>query len=124
MRDHRMLRVLVVVAFVGIVGAAAYAFTAGNTVPASNAGAGSGAISGYTVSNIAYAPNASTPTNLDQVTFDLDAPATDVKVTLVNGGSVYDCGASAGASNTVTCATTSPQATVAAANNLTVVAVG
>ena len=119
-----MLRVLVVLAVVAVLGAATYAFTASNTVPASNAGAGSGSISGYTVSNIVYTPNATTPTNLDQVSFDLDAPASDVKVTLTNGGQAYDCGASSGPSNTVTCATTSPQATVAAADDLTVVAVG
>jgi hypothetical protein len=35
-------------------GGTAYAFTASNTVPGSNAGEGAGAVSGYTVYNISY----------------------------------------------------------------------
>ena len=46
-----------------------YAFAASNTVPATEAGSGSGAISGYTVSSVAYGLNATTPTNIDSVTF-------------------------------------------------------
>jgi hypothetical protein len=97
-----------------------YAYAAANTVPGSQAGAGSGAISGYTVSSIAYGLNATTPTNLDQVTFTI-APTTagTVKVQLAGGGSWYACSNSSGS---VTCDTTSPQATVAAATQLTVVA--
>lgn len=122
--QSRIVRVLLAIVVIAVIGTAAYAFTAGNTVPTSYAGDGSGTISGYTVSNIHYTANATTPANLDQVQFDLSAPAADVKVTLTNGGSVYDCGASSGPSNSVTCATTSPQATVLAADSLTVVAVG
>jgi hypothetical protein len=104
----------------GVVGSAAYAFTATNTVPASTAGSGSGAISGYTVSAIAYTLNATTPTNLDSVAFTI-APTTAsvVKIQLAAAGSWYTC---ANAAGSVTCNTTSPQATVAAATNLTVVA--
>jgi hypothetical protein len=120
----RNTRILLVIALVALATAATYAFTASNTVPGSNAGSGSGAISGYTVSNIHYQANAATPDNMDAVTFDLDAPANDVKVTVVNGGQVYDCGASVGGSNSVSCDTTvGSQASISAANNLTVVAV-
>ncbi|MDX6492637.1 MAG: hypothetical protein QOH02_572, partial [Gaiellaceae bacterium] len=104
----------------GVVGSAAYAFTATNTVPASTAGSGSGAISGYTVSAISYTLNSTTPTNLDAVAFTI-APtaAAVVKIQLAAAGSWYTC---ANAAGSVTCNTTSPQATVAAATNLTVVA--
>jgi hypothetical protein len=98
-----------------------YAYAAANTVPASTAGSGSGAISGYTVSNIAYTLNAVTPTNLDQVAFTI-APtaASTVKVQLAPAGSWYTC---ANAAGSVTCNTTAPQATALAATQLTVVAV-
>ncbi len=113
-------RSLVVLALALCIAVGVYAYAATNTVPGSTAGAGSGAISGYTVSNIAYTLNATTPTNLDQVAFSI-APtaATTVKAQLAAGGSWYSCTNTAG---TVTCNTTSPQATVAAATQLTVVA--
>jgi hypothetical protein len=120
----RNTRILLVVMLVALATAATYAFTASNTVPGSNAGSGSGAISGYTVSNIHYTANGTTPDNMDSVSFNLDAAANDVKVTVVNGGTVYDCGASVGGANLVTCDTTvGTQASISAANNLTVVAV-
>ena len=117
-RPKRRRSVLAALVVAGVVGSAAYAFTATNTVPASTAG--SGAISGYTVSAIAYTLNATTPTNLDAVAFTI-APTTAsvVKIQLAAAGSWYTC---ANAAGSVTCNTTSPQATVAAATNLTVVA--
>ena len=97
-----------------------YAYAATNTVPGSSAGAGSGTISGYTVSSIGYSLNATTPTNLDQVSFTITpAAASTVKAQLASGGAWYSCTNSSGS---VTCNTTSPQATVAAATQLTVVA--
>jgi hypothetical protein len=111
----------VVVALLALgLGAGAFAYAASNTVPGSNAGSGSGTISGYTVSGVAYTLNATTPTNLDQVAFTI-APtaATTVKAQLAAGGSWYSC---ANAAGSVTCNTTSPQATVAAATQLTVAA--
>jgi hypothetical protein len=70
---------------------------------------------------VAYTLNSTTPTNLDQVSFTI-APTTAsaVKAQLSAGGSWYTC---ANAAGSVTCNTTSPQATVAAATQLTVVAV-
>lgn len=119
-RPKRRRSVLAALVVAGVLASAAYAFTATNTVPASTAGSGSGAISGYTVSAIAYTLNATTPTNLDQVAFTI-APTTAavVKIQLAAAGSWYTC---ANAAGSVTCNTTSPQATVAAATNLTVVA--
>jgi hypothetical protein len=48
-------------------------FTAGNTVPVNSAGEGSGAISGYTITAIAYALNATDRSNVDTVTFTATA---------------------------------------------------
>lgn len=104
----------------GVVASSAYAYTASNTVPVSSAGSGSGAISGYTATNVSYTLNTSNPQNIDAVTFTISpTTTTTVKVQLVGGGSWYSCSNSGGS---VTCATTSPQATAATANQLTVVA--
>jgi hypothetical protein len=112
-------RYLLAAAVAAVVAPAAYAFTAANTVPNSNAGSGSGTISGYTVSNVSYTLNASNPQNVDQVAFTIAPTTGTVKAQLVSGGSWYACTNTAGS---VTCATTSPQATAAGVNQLTVVA--
>ena len=105
-----------------VLATAAYAFTASNTVPSTAAGSGSAAISGYTASNVAYALNATTSSNIDSVAFDLSpAAAGTVKVQLASGGSWYTC--TLGVSPRYSCATTSPQATVSAATQLSVLAV-
>lgn len=94
-----------------------YAFTASNAPPA---GSGAGAISGNAVSAIGYSPNATTPTDLDAVTFTLSPPtAATVTVQLTSGGPLYACTNGAGR---VSCDTTSPQASLAGADQLTVVA--
>ena len=106
--------------FAGIAASSAYAFTNSNTVPGTNAGSGSGAISGYTASNVAYNLNAANPQNIDSVTFTISPTTTStVKIQLASGGSWYSCTNGAGS---VSCTTTSPQATAAAATQLTVVA--
>ena len=115
-RRGRLLATLVVA---GVLATATYAFTASNTVPASRAGDGSGAISGYTVSNVAYTLNATNPANLDSVAFTLDASASVAKIKLVAAGSTwYSCTNPSG--NNWTCATTG--AAVAPADQLQVVA--
>ena len=112
-------RYLLATAVAAVVAPAAYAFTASNTVPGTSAGSGSGAISGYTVSNVSYTLNAANPQNVDQVAFTIAPTTGTVKAQLVSGGAWYACVNSAGS---VTCATTSPQATAAAVDQLTVVA--
>lgn len=117
----RRTRFLGTCVIVFAIATAAYAFTNSNTVPATNAGSGSNTVSGYTATSITYGINATTPTNLDSVAFTISPTTTSaVKVQLAAAGSWYSCTNTAGA---VSCATTSPQATVAAATNLTVVAV-
>jgi len=99
-----------------------YAYTAANTVPASKAGVGSAAITGYTVSAVDYGLNSTDPTNIDQVAFTLDsAPVagSTIKVKLEAAGtSFYNC---TNVATAVTCNTTSPQATVLAADQLQVI---
>jgi hypothetical protein len=120
-KTFRFSRILIVSVIVGIIAAAATAFTNSNTVPGSRAGDGNQAISGYTVSAVAYTLNNTTPTNVDAVAFTLDAAATSVKARVVSGGSWYSCSNTGG--NNWSCATTSPQATAAGVNNLEVLAV-
>ena len=101
-----------------------YAYTAANTVPATKAGDGSGAISGYTASAVHYNLNATNPQNIDSVTFTLNsAPAAGatVKVKLVAAGTTwYSCTMSGTPAVNASCTTTG--ATVATADQLTVVA--
>jgi len=109
-----------------IFAAAVYGFAASNVVPESGAGDGTGTISGYTITNIDYNLNATTPTNIDSVDFDINPTAGAsapglVKIKLVSaGGNWYTC--SVTVSPNWSCTTTSPQATVATANQLQVVA--
>ena len=98
----------------------AYAFTATNTVPGSTAGSGSGTISGYTISAVAYQLNATTPTDIDTMTFTLSANATTAKAKIVSGSSTYTSCTIAGGVN-VTCAF-SPDIAITTADQLSVIA--
>ena len=118
---RRRWRRLAALIFAALLALAVYAFAAANTVPATKAGDGSGAISGYTISAVHYGLNATTPSNIDSVTFTLSstpAAGSTMKIQLTAAGSWYSCTNIAAA---VTCTTTSPQATVLAADNLRVV---
>jgi hypothetical protein len=119
MFNFRVPKVYLAAVVAVIVAMAVYAMAAANTVPASTAGEGSGAISGYTVTAVAYNLNATTPSNIDSVTFTLSAPATTVKASLV-AGTFYNCTVVSG--NNWSCNTTSPQATVSAATLLDIIA--
>ena len=68
---HRIphVRLLIAVVVALAVSAGAYAFTASNTVPATTAGSGLGTVSGYTVTNVHYTLNTTTPANIDSLTF-------------------------------------------------------
>jgi hypothetical protein len=112
---------VLVVAFAAALALATYAFTASNTVPGTKAGKGEGAITGYTVSAVAYTL-ASNPANIDSVAFTLSSSATSVKAKLVQGSGTYtNCSVSGGTS--VTC-DFSPDVSVTTADELSVVAVG
>ncbi len=117
-----------VVIAVAIAGGA-YAFTASNTVPSTTAGAGSGSVSGYTVTNLHYALNSTSPGNIDSLTFVISpvVPSTSsgkvvISAALSTGGPTnYTCATDTTGAN-VTCATTTPQLTAALLTGITVVA--
>ena len=111
---------LFVVLLVLIFATAAFAFAASNTVPGTRAGEGASVTSGYTVSSVVYNLNATAPSNIDSVTFTLSASASNVKIRLITTGSYYSCTNTSG--NNWSCNTTAPQATVAAADELRVIA--
>lgn len=114
--------VLAAVVVAGIIGVAV-ARTASNTVPTSKSGEGAAAISGYDVSSVHYTLNATDPTKISAVSFNLDTapPAgSSLKVRLVSGGANWYVCTNTGVA--VTCATTAPPVTTQEANELTVVA--
>jgi hypothetical protein len=120
LRSKRLLLTIGLVVIVGGLVAAGSAFTASNTVPNASLGQGANVISGYTVSSVVYTPNGTNPSNIDSVAFTISpTTASSVEIQLVSGGAWYTCSNSSGS---VTCATTSPQATAGAANALNVVA--
>jgi hypothetical protein len=130
MRHHRRLTSIVVAVGIALaVGGGAYAFTASNTVPNAAVGAGAGTVSGYVISNMHYALDATTPTNIDTLTFTVSPaiPNTGtgkvvVSAALSTGGpNTYTCTTDTGGSN-VTCATISPQLTAALLTGITIVA--
>jgi hypothetical protein len=99
-RTTAAIAALVVAAVAGV---GAYAFTASNTVPSEYAGAGNATIGHYVVTNVGYefSPDA---TKIDGMSFDLDHPASDAQVALIDSaatvaaGDYVDCGAAVGAS--------------------------
>ena len=111
-----------------ILSAVAYGFAAANTVPDSKAGDGSGAVSGYTISAIHYILDATTPSEIDTVTFttDVAVPATGtVYVVADNGtGTEYKSNTCSGLGTTsLSCDFTTNTLTVLNLKNLRVVAV-
>lgn len=99
------LRIVAVFALALLFASVAYGFAASNTVPTTNAGDGSAAISGYTVSAVHYTLNTTNPANIDTLSFTV-APAIPaggtVYVKLVNAGTTFTGCTVAGGTN-VTC---------------------
>ena len=121
----RNFKVLVITVVVLVVAASVYAFAASNTIEDSAAGYAAKVVPGYTVSNIVYDLDATDPTMVDNITFDI-APSSGtvvaaiVKLQTVGGGTWKDCtlGTASGSSRPVTCAYSSllPLANVTALN--------
>jgi len=122
MNKGRKIRAFVASAvFVAALGLGSVVLANANTVPASAAGQGSTAISGYTVGAVAYNLNGTDPTVLDSVEFTLTpvggGPAATTAKVNVDGSTWIDCTVSAG---TWTCSTGGIP--VSTATNLNVVA--
>ncbi len=88
-------RRLVALAVFAIVALSAFGFAAANTVPGSNAGDGSGTISGYTVSAIHYTLDSSSPANFTAVSFTLSAAAGSARAG-INAGATVACANTSG----------------------------
>ncbi|MFH2038076.1 MAG: hypothetical protein ABIJ65_01440 [Chloroflexota bacterium] len=120
MKKQKFIKLGIILLIAIVVSTSTYAFAAANTVPTSKAGAGSGAISGYTVSNVHYNLNATNPSTIDSITFTLDsAPkaGSTIKIKLVSAGSTwYVC---TNISTAVTCSSLS--VSVVSVNTLEVV---
>jgi hypothetical protein len=97
MKTVRLARLFVTLIVILLLASVAYAYTASNTVPANRAGSGSATISGYVVDNVSYNLSNSDPSEIDSVTFSLDASASTVKIKLVSSSFTYfDCTNTAG----------------------------
>ena len=118
MFKFRSSKMFFIVLIVLVFATSAFAFAATNTVPATYAGEGASTTSGYTVSSVVYNLNATTPSNIDNVTFALNAAASNVKIRLVTTGSYFTCTNTAGFNWSCTTA----GVTVAAADEFRVVA--
>lgn len=94
-------RTVLVVALAAALALATFAFTASNTVPASRAGKGEGAISGYVISSVAYTLASGNPANIDSVAFTLNAAATTVKAKVVASAGYTDCTVTGGVNVTL-----------------------
>jgi len=80
LRSHRQLAVL---GFVGMLGIGGAAFAASNTVPTSNAGSGTSVVSGYVVSDVAYAPDVDM-TEVGTITFAIVRTSSGIAVADLN----------------------------------------
>ena len=112
--------VLALVAAV-VVGGATYAFTAANTVSTSTAGSGSGAVSGYSATNVTYTLNATDPSTVDTVEFDVSPTSTSI--VKVKAGATIAWKTCSNAAGAVTCDYSAAPIDLLDIDNLTVVAV-
>ena len=110
-------RIIALVILLLVLITATYGFANSNTVPAGQAGEGSGAITGYGVSNVVYTLDSGDPNAFASVAFDLDAAASDVYAGLDAGGAV-DWVHCTGGPTSFTCNLTGVSVTVAGAQAL------
>lgn len=106
----RSFKILFVVFVVLVIAGSAYAFAAANSVPDSAAGYSAKSVPGFTITDIVYDLDATDPTVVDAITFDV-APTSGtvvaalVKVQTADAGSWTECtlGTATGSSRPVTC---------------------
>jgi hypothetical protein len=119
-RNRKTLTLIGTLVSMLLVATAAYAFTATNVVSTTRAGDGHSTISGYTISNVVYTLDNTSPQNIAGWQFDLDAAAASVRSKLVSSSTYTACVHGAGFHWTCTPAA---EPTVAAADELRVIAV-
>ncbi len=122
------IRLIAALAVLAILGTAAYAFTATNTVGGSVAGEGQAAVTGYTDVNLVHYTFSNTDGTITTVRVDVGAAANQVSVRLYNTGSgsgwtgYYGCGYT-GSGHVWDCSTPSSGVTVGNFTNISVAAV-
>lgn len=80
---QKKARLLMLTTLLVLLAVLAYGFAAQNTMPQTiYAGDGQAPVSGYTVFNVHYTLNASDPSIIDSVSFDLDQSASEVHAAL------------------------------------------
>jgi hypothetical protein len=114
-------RILVVAIAAVALSAGVYAFTASNTVSASTAGSGSGAVSGYAATSVTYTLNATTPSTVDTIAFTLNPTSTST--VKVKAGTTIAWKVCSNSSGSVTCDYSSSPIALSDIDNITVVAV-
>lgn len=88
-----------------ILAASVYGFANTNTVEATSAGDGVAAISGYDIVSVNYSIfGDSDPSDIDAITFDLQATVASVWVSLDNGANWTDCTGSISGTTVSNCA--------------------
>lgn len=118
---RRRRRTIIVLVAAAALALATYAFTATNTVPGTKAGDGSGAITGYTVTNVLDQLDGADPSLIESVSFDLDAAAGTVRAKLVSGNPTFTNCANQGG-NSWLC-NVAPNPTVVSVDQLRVIAI-
>ena len=119
-RRRRRRRTILVLLAAAALSLFTFAFTAANVVPGSKAGDGAGAITGYTVSAVAYQLDATDASLIESVSFTLDAAATTVKAKVVAASTTYTACSNTGGNNW-SC-NIEPDPTVLSADELRVIA--
>lgn len=98
----------------GVIGVGAYAFTDSNSVPAHKAGAGVGAVTGYTVASHVSYTFSGNGQFMTEAHFKLNEAATDVQIALTKAAPETkdwtDCGATKGGEFEVACELTKAEA--------------
>ncbi len=99
-------RRLLLAGLLAVSGAAVYGYAAANTVPASRAGDGSAAVSGYTITNVHYNLDAVNPQQLSSITFTISpaVPSGGTVRVSTDGGVTWTAPCSTGTS--ITCTST------------------
>ena len=79
----RKFKALLFVLIALVISGSVYAFAAANTVPDSNAGYKANTVPGYAVTNVVYDLDATDPTKVDAIIFDVAAISGDVVPAIV-----------------------------------------
>jgi hypothetical protein len=128
-------RFIIIAALALLLATAAYGFAAANTVPDTNAGSGVGAVSGFDTSSITYTMDATDPSKIASIAFDLSpagttnraSSTTKIEVQFMDSssatvGSLYTTCTQAGTGNGWSCTTSSTKADAAQVESLLITA--